>query len=57
LIGTSLAATQPFEANEPQHAVKVQSEFFQDQMRTLTEQVKSMGKSVISAAGVFIPEN
>jgi hypothetical protein len=37
-----------------QHTVRIQSEFFQDQMRSLT---KSMGESAMkAAAGVFTPK-
>jgi hypothetical protein len=40
-----------------QDALKMQSEFFQDQMRTVTDQAKAMGESAMKAAtGVFTPK-
>jgi phasin len=42
------------QAKDVQDAVKIQSDFFQDQMRALTDQAKSMGESAMKAAtGVF----
>jgi phasin len=42
------------QAKDVQDALKIQSEFFQDQMRALTDQAKSMGESAMKAAtGVF----
>ena len=42
------------QAKDMQEATKIQSEFFQDQMRSLTDHVKSMGESAMKAAtGVF----
>jgi phasin len=42
------------QAKDMQDAVKIQSEFFQDQMRSLTDHAKSMGESAMKAAtGVF----
>jgi phasin len=41
-------------AKDMQDALKIQSEFFQDQMRTLTDQAKNMGESAMKAAsGMF----
>ena len=41
-----------------QEALKIQSEFFQDQMRTMTDQAKSMGESAMKAAtAAFTPKN
>jgi phasin len=46
------------QAKDMQEAARVQSEFFQDQMRSLTEHAKSMGESAIKAAtGVFTPKS
>ena len=46
------------QAKDMQEAARVQSEFFQDQMRSLTEHAKSMGESAMKAAtGVFTPKN
>src|SRR4029077_10944325 len=45
------------QAKDMQDAVKIQSEFFQDQMRSLTDHAKSMGESAMKAAtGVFTPK-
>jgi phasin len=42
------------QAKDMQDAVKIQSDFFQDQMRSLTDHAKSMGESAMKAAtGVF----
>ena len=41
-----------------QEAVKIQSEFFQDQMRSLTDYSKSVGESALKAGtGAFAPKN
>jgi phasin len=41
-----------------QDAAKIQSEFFQEQMRSLTDQARSMGESAMKAAtGVFTPKS
>ena len=41
-----------------QDAFKIQSEFFQGQMRALTEQTKGMGESAMKAAtDVFTPRS
>jgi phasin len=46
------------QAKDMQEAVKIQSEFFQDQMRSLTDHAKSMGESAMKAAtGVFTPKS
>jgi phasin len=46
------------QAKDMQDAVKIQSEFFQDQMRSLTDHAKSMGESAMKAAtGVFTPKS
>jgi phasin len=46
------------QAKDIQDALKIQSEFFQGQMRSLADQTKSMGESVMKAAtGVFTPKN
>ena len=46
------------QAKDMQEALKIQSEFFQDQMRTMTDQAKSMGEFAMKAAtGVFIPKS
>lgn len=38
-------------AKDMQDALKLQAEFFQDQMRTLTDQAKAAGESAMKAAG------
>ena len=46
------------QAKDMQDAVKIQSDFFQDQMRSLTDHARSMGESAMKAAtGVFTPES
>ena len=46
------------QAKDMQDALKLQSEFFQDQMRVLTDQAKSMGEFAMrAAAGAFTPKN
>ncbi|WP_426406982.1 phasin [Bradyrhizobium ganzhouense] len=45
-------------AKDVQDALKLQSEFFQDQMRALTDQAKTMGESAMKAAGgLFSPKS
>jgi len=45
-------------AKDMQEAAKIQSEFFQDQMRSVTDQARSMGESAMKAAtGVFTPKS
>jgi phasin len=42
------------QAKDMQDALKIQSEFFQNQMRTLTDQAKTMGETAMKAAtGIF----
>jgi phasin len=46
------------QAKDMQEAARIQSEFFQDQMRSLTDHARSMGESAMKAAtGVFTPKN
>ena len=46
------------QAKDMQDAFKIQSEFFQGQMRALTEQTKGMGESAMKAAtDVFTPRS
>jgi phasin len=46
------------QATGVQDALKIQSEFFQDQMRTLTDQARSMGESAVKAAtSAFTPKS
>jgi phasin len=46
------------QAKDMQDAVKIQSQFFQDQMRSLTEHATSMGESAMkAAAGVLTPKS
>jgi phasin len=45
------------QAKDMQEAGRVQSEFFQEQMRSLTDHARSMGESAMKAAtGVFTPK-
>ena len=46
------------QANNVQDALKLQSDFFQDQMRSLTDQARTMGESAMKAAGgLFSPKS
>jgi len=46
------------QAKDMQDAAKIQSELFQDQMRSLTDHARSMGESAMKAAtGVFTPKS
>jgi len=46
------------QAKDMQEAAKVQSEFFQDQMRSLTDHARNLGESAMKAAtGVFTPKS
>jgi phasin len=45
-------------AKDVQETMRIQSEFFQDQMRSLTEQARGMSESVMkTATGVFTPKS
>jgi phasin len=45
-------------ANDAQDAMRIQSEFFQAQMRTMAEQARSMGESAMKAmTGAFTPKS
>ncbi|WP_448045465.1 phasin [Bradyrhizobium liaoningense] len=45
------------QARDVQDALKMQSEFFQDQMRALTDQAKNMGETAMKAvSGAFTPK-
>lgn len=45
-------------ANDAQDAMRIQSEFFQAQMRTMTDQARSMGESAMKAmTGAFTPKS
>lgn len=46
------------QAKDMQDALKLQADFFQDQMRSLTDQTRSMSESVMKAAGgMFGPKS
>ena len=45
------------QAKDVQDALKIQSEFFQDQMRALTDQAKSIGESAMKAATGATPKS
>ena len=46
------------QAKDMQEATRIQSEFFQDQMRSLTDHARSMGESAMKAAtGAFTPKS
>ncbi|WFU38253.1 phasin [Bradyrhizobium sp. CB82] len=44
------------QAKDMQDALKIQSEFFQDQMRSLTDQARNMGESAMKAASGMFPK-
>jgi phasin len=45
-------------AKDPQDALRIQSEFFQTQMRTMTDQARSMGEAAMKAmTGAFTPRS
>jgi phasin len=45
-------------ANDAQEAMRIQSEFFQAQMRAMTDQARSMGESAMKAmTGTFAPKS
>jgi phasin len=45
------------QAKDVQDAFKIQSDFYQEQMRALTDQARGMGESAMKAAtGVFTPK-
>jgi phasin len=44
-------------ASDPQDAMRIQAEFFQSQMRAMTDQAKSMGETAMKAmTGTFGPK-
>ena len=46
------------QAKDAQDAFRIQSEFFQEQMRTLTDQVRGIAESGMkAAAGMFTPKS
>jgi hypothetical protein len=46
------------QARDAQDAFRIQSEFFQEQMRALTDQVRSVAESGMKAAtGIFTPRS
>ena len=63
LMQHNVAATFDFcdkliKANDAQEAMRIQSEFFQTQMRAMTDQARSMGESAMKAmTGVFTPKS
>ena len=62
LMQRNVAATfdlcdKPIQAKDQQDAMRIQSEFFQAQMRAVTDQAKSMGESAMKAmTGAFAPK-
>ncbi len=45
-------------ANDAQDAIRIQSEFFQAQMRAMADQARSMGETAMKAmTGAFTPRN
>jgi len=62
LMQRNVAATfdlcdKPIQAKDQQDAMRIQSEFFQAQMRAVTDQARSMGESAMKAmTGAFDPK-
>ena len=60
LMQHNVAATFDFcdkliKANDPQEAMRIQSDFFQTQMRAMTDQARSMGEAAMKAmTGAFV---
>ena len=45
-------------AKDVQDLMKIQSDFFQDQMRALTDQARNLGETAMKAmTGAFVPKN
>jgi phasin len=45
-------------AKDVQDSMKIQSEFFQEQMRAMTDQARSLGESTMKAmTGAFVPKS
>ena len=63
LMQHNVAATFDFcdkliQASDPQDAMRIQSEFFQNQMRAMTDQARSMGEAAMKAmTGAFTRKN
>jgi len=58
VIATFDLGEKMIQAKDMQDAAKIQSEFFQEQMRSLTDHARSMGESAMKAAtGVFTPKS
>ena len=57
VIATFDLGEKMIQAKDMQDATKIQSEFFEEQMRSLTDHARSMGQSAMKAAtGVFTPK-
>jgi phasin len=57
VIATFDLGEKMIQAKDMQDATKIQSEFFEEQMRSLTDHARSMGESAMKAAtGVFTPK-
>jgi phasin len=58
VMGTFELCDKLIQAKDVQDSMKVQSEFVQAQMRSLTDQAKSLGESAMKAmTGAFIPKS
>ena len=57
VIATFDLGEKMIQAKDMQDATKIQSEFFEEQMRSLTDHARSIGESAMKAAtGVFTPK-
>jgi phasin len=58
VMGTFDLCDKLIQAKDVQDSMKIQSEFFQDQMRSLTDQAKSLGESAMRAmTGAMTPKS
>jgi phasin len=58
VMGTLDLCDKLIKANDAQDAMRIQSEFFQTQLRATTEQAKSIGESTMKAmTGAFAPKS
>ena len=58
VMGTFDLCDKLIQAKDVQDSMKIQTEFFQTQMRSLTDQAKSIGESTMKAmTGAFTPKS
>jgi phasin len=58
VMGTFDLCDKLIQAKDVQDSMKIQSEFFQNQMRSMSDQAKSLGESAMKAmTGAFTPKS